>query len=123
MLPMNQARIRLKRAKTEISATYKGKIPTVIVSRSHRDERTQEFLDDLGEHKEITMGSSLKLCLVAEGKASLYPRLAPTYTWDTAAADAIVRAAGGSVKNLGGQPLNYPTKAQKNPFFVVRTKD
>jgi 3'(2'), 5'-bisphosphate nucleotidase len=112
-----------KGKKTEISATYKGKIPTVIVSRSHRDERTQEFLDDLGEHKEITMGSSLKLCLVAEGKASLYPRLAPTYTWDTAAADAIVRAAGGSVKNLGGQPLNYPTKAQKNPFFVVRTKD
>jgi 3'(2'), 5'-bisphosphate nucleotidase len=66
------------------------------------------------------MGSSLKFCLVAEGAADVYPRLGPTSEWDTAAAHAIVTAAGGTVVNLSGAPLEYNTKAELvNPFFVA----
>lgn len=108
------------RGKEPIKAVYKKPTPTVIVSRSHRDKMIEEFLGELGECKQISMGSSLKLCLIAEGRASHYPRFAPTYTWDTAAADAIVRAAGGSVKDLHGKPLVYPPKVQKNPFFISK---
>jgi len=66
------------------------------------------------------MGSSLKLCLVAEGKADIYPRLGPTSEWDTAAAQAIVEAAGGMVTDTGGRPLRYNTKESLlNPHFLV----
>ena len=66
------------------------------------------------------MGSSLKLCLVAEGEADFYPRLAPTSEWDTAAAHAVVTAAGGQVFNTHFQPLQYNTKAGLlNPNFLV----
>lgn len=109
--------------KAKITAEYKKPKPTVVVSRSHRDENIEKFLEELGDHEEISMGSSLKLCLVAEGEASHYPRLAPTYTWDTAAADAVVRIAGGTVKDTEGNTLSYPPVAQKNPFFIVRAKD
>ena len=95
-------------------------MPIIIASRSHRDDRLEEFLKKIGKHKEISMGSSLKLCLVAEGKAQVYPRLAPTMLWDTAAADAVVRVAGGEVRTLQGEELTYvPSKNLKNPFFVV----
>lgn len=104
-----------------IKAEYRGDIPTVVASRSHRDENLQKFLADLGEHKEINMGSSLKLCLVAEGSASVYPRPWPTYLWDTAAAHAVVNAAGGSVRDFEGRELTYSLHDDlKNPFFVVR---
>lgn len=106
--------------KVAIKSEYKGDIPTVVASRRHRDEKLDEYIAKLGEHKEVNMGSSLKLCLVAEGVASHYPRLWPTFTWDTGAADAVVRAAGGSVTNLQGQALAYPPKAQRNPFFVAK---
>ena len=66
------------------------------------------------------MGSSLKLCLIAEGRADLYPRLAPTSEWDTAAAQAVVEAAGGSVVDTSLTPLRYNTKENiLNPFFYV----
>lgn len=66
------------------------------------------------------MGSSLKFCRVAEGSADVYPRLGPTSEWDTAAAQAVVEYAGGSVLELDGQPLRYNTKADiLNPHFVV----
>jgi 3'(2'), 5'-bisphosphate nucleotidase len=66
------------------------------------------------------MGSSLKFCLVAEGKADFYPRLGPTSEWDTAAAHAVVNAAGGQVITLDGQPLRYNTKPSLlNPDFLV----
>ena len=66
------------------------------------------------------MGSSLKLCLIAEGKADLYPRLAPTSEWDTAAAQAVVEAAGGRVIDTEGHDLRYNTKENiLNPFFYV----
>jgi 3'(2'), 5'-bisphosphate nucleotidase len=66
------------------------------------------------------MGSSLKLCLVAEGKADIYPRLGPTSEWDTAAAHAIVTCAGGHVVDTAGEPLRYNTKTDfLNPDFLV----
>jgi 3'(2'), 5'-bisphosphate nucleotidase len=66
------------------------------------------------------MGSSLKLCLVAEGSADIYPRLGPTSEWDTAAAQCVVEQAGGQVTDTGMQPLRYNTKdSLLNPFFLV----
>jgi 3'(2'), 5'-bisphosphate nucleotidase len=107
----------------KISAEYADEIPTVVASRSHMNEETTSFLESLGEHKIISMGSSLKLCLVAEGAAAMYPRFTPTSLWDTAAAEAVVRAAGGSVTDLNGEALPYdPTKDIRNPYFIVTAK-
>ncbi len=92
----------------------------VAGSRSHAGDSLIKFLDNLGEHDLVSMGSSLKLCLVAEGKADLYPRLGPTSEWDTAAAQAVVEAAGGQVTTLDMQPLRYNTKdSLLNPHFFV----
>ena len=72
----------------------------------------------------VSVGSSLKLCFVAEGKASVYPRLGPTMEWDTAAADAIVRAAGGCVVDADRhQPLQYNKRDLLNPHFIVHSAD
>lgn len=92
----------------------------VVGSRSHAGESLQRFLDKVGEHEMVSMGSSLKLCLVAEGKADIYPRLGPTSEWDTAAAQAVVEAAGGLVTDLSMQPLRYNSKdSLLNPYFLV----
>lgn len=105
-----------------------GQTWIVVGSRSHPSVETQQLLDTLqGEVEMIPMGSSLKLCLVAEGKAHLYPRLGPTSEWDTGAAQAVVEAAGGNVYayengdiNSLTQPLRYNQKASVlNPYFVV----
>ena len=69
----------------------------VAGSRSHAGDSLKAFLTNVGAHELVSMGSSLKLCLVAEGKADIYPRLGPTSEWDTAAAQAVVEAAGGRV--------------------------
>lgn len=68
---------------------------------------TAEYLKNLGDHELVSVGSSLKFCLLAEGKADLYPRLGPTCEWDTAAAQAVLEGAGGKVETLDGQPLRY----------------
>jgi 3'(2'), 5'-bisphosphate nucleotidase len=92
----------------------------VVGSRSHRGASLDHFLANLGDHELVSMGSSLKLCLVAEGKADVYPRLGPTSEWDTAAAHAIVTCAGGYVVDTAGEPLRYNTKADfLNPDFLV----
>ena len=71
-------------------------------------------------HDTTPMGSSLKLCLVAEGAADIYPRLGPTCLWDTGAAQAVVEQAGGQVETLEGEPLDYATPHNKlNPYFVA----
>lgn len=107
--------------RTDITAEFKGRIPVVVASRSHRDEHLAAFLQELGDYTEITMGSSLKICLVAEGAAAVYPRFAPTSLWDTAAADAVLRAAGGMMRRADtDEPLAYrPTETLLNPFFIV----
>jgi 3'(2'), 5'-bisphosphate nucleotidase len=101
--------------------------PRVVGSRSHRGELLDEYLIRLGAHTLISMGSSIKFCLIAEGKADLYPRLGPTSEWDTAAAQAVVEGAGGVVCTPDGLPLRYNTKAEiLNPHFFVyadRTRD
>ncbi len=96
-----------------------GKTIKVVASRSHSDERTAALLARLGDHECVSMGSSLKLCLVAEGAAHLYPRLGPTMEWDTAAAHAVVNEAGGVVVDSAGMPLRYNKPDLHNPEFFV----
>ena len=78
-----------------------------VASRSHRDAQTDAFLADLGVAETRSAGSSLKFCLVAEGSADVYPRFGPTMEWDTAAGDAVLRAAGGTVTNPDGTVFRY----------------
>lgn len=94
----------------------------VVASRSHLDEATLRFVEDLHPYELVRVGSSLKFCRVAEGEADCYPRLGPTCEWDTAAAQAVVEAAGGQVCTLDGNPLRYGKPEVLNPFFVVRAR-
>jgi 3'(2'), 5'-bisphosphate nucleotidase len=95
----------------------------VVGSRSHGAEALAAFSQQLGEVNLVSMGSSLKLCLVAEGVAHLYPRLAPTCEWDTAAAQAIVEHAGGQVLTPTLEKLQYGQKEDLlNPYFIVCAK-
>jgi len=92
----------------------------VVGSRSHPSPDLAAWLETLGEHDMLPMGSSLKLCLVAEGQADAYPRLGPTCLWDTGAAQAVVEQAGGRVETLEGDALSYATpKQHRNPYFLV----
>ena len=92
----------------------------VVGSRSHPSPDLAAWLDKLGGHTLLPMGSSLKLCLIAEGCADAYPRLGPTCLWDTGAAHAIVTQAGGRVETLEGSALSYANPSEKlNPYFVV----
>ena len=104
-----------------ISVTAVAESPVRVVgSRSHLGDSLEAYLDWVGPHVMVPMGSSLKLCLVAAGEADIYPRLGLTSEWDTAAAQAVVEAAGGQVIDLSGQRLLYNTKAEVlNPFFIV----
>ena len=108
-------------APTAIAVNSSCKTPVRVAgSRSHAGDSLRRFLDNLGEHEIVSMGSSLKLCLVAEGKADIYPRLGPTSEWDTAAAQAVVEAAGGQVTDIRGQRLSYNQKdSLLNPYFLV----
>ncbi|MCF7937663.1 MAG: 3'(2'),5'-bisphosphate nucleotidase CysQ [Spirochaetales bacterium] len=114
---------------------------TAVVSRSHMNKATEQFIENLesqfGKIRSAEKGSSLKLCLVAEGSADVYPRFAPTMEWDTAAGDAVCRAAGCFVvkvnkqympeqdaeKSLSnfftGPPLIYNKQDMHNPWFIT----
>lgn len=97
----------------------------IVASRSHLSAETETFIEEMRqEHKDIRLvssGSSLKICLVAEGSADVYPRFAPTMEWDTAAGDAIARAAGREMVNAEtGEPLTYNKPDLHNPWFIVR---
>jgi 3'(2'), 5'-bisphosphate nucleotidase len=112
----------------------------MVMSKSHLNPETLAFVErwkrEGVEVEAISRGSSLKLCMVAEGKAEVYPRLGPTMEWDTAAAHAVVEAAGGRVIHFdealqaayeqngpaaltGGSPLVYNKASRLNPFFIV----
>jgi 3'(2'), 5'-bisphosphate nucleotidase len=98
---------------------------TVIGSRSHMSGETQQYINSLkeeaGEIEFISAGSSLKFCLIAEGKADQYPRFAPTMEWDTAAGQAIVEQAGGTVLEVSGQqPMHYNKEILLNPWFIAK---
>jgi len=95
----------------------------VVASKSHLSEETQAFIDALDtEHiEQVSKGSSLKLCMVAEGVADIYPRLAPTMEWDTAAADAIVRESGKmTYRHETKEPMRYNKENLLNPWFIVK---
>ena len=95
----------------------------VVASKSHLSEETQAFIDALNskEIEQISKGSSLKLCMVAEGIADIYPRLAPTMEWDTAAADAIVRESGNMTYQYeNNKPMIYNKQNLLNPWFIVK---
>lgn len=92
----------------------------VAASRSHRDERTQTYLNQIGAVNTLGLGSSLKFCRIATGEIDLYPRFGPTSEWDTAAAQAVLEAAGGGVFSLDGKPLRYNHKESLlNPYFMA----
>lgn len=102
-----------------VDLTQKGL--RVVASRSHMNPETQAFIDGLNDATLVSAGSSLKFMLVAEGKADLYPRYAPTMEWDTAAAHAIVAETGMKVLEYGsGKPLVYNKENLLNPYFLVR---
>lgn len=94
----------------------------VVASKSHLNDATRNFINSLGKHELVQAGSSLKLCRVAEGSADIYPRLAPTCEWDTAAAHAVVEGAGGLVVDTQGNTLVYGKTDVLNPSFIV-TRD
>ena len=93
----------------------------VVCSRSHLNADTQAFIDNLNQPEKVSRGSSLKFMMLATGEAHLYPRLAPTMEWDTAAAHAVLNAAGGSVTyhNNRRKPLVYNKENLLNPHFVA----
>ena len=97
----------------------------VVASRSHQTEDTTRYIDNLRKKGQpvtlISSGSSLKICLVAEGSADVYPRFAPTMEWDTAAGHAIAKAAGCEVYHIDEKtPLSYNKENLLNPWFVVK---
>ena len=99
---------------------------TIVASRSHMSAETREYIQQMreihGDVKLISKGSSLKLCMVAEGAANCYPRFAPTMEWDTAAGHAILRCAGGIVVRYDNhEPLMYGKPYFENPFFIACT--
>ena len=106
----------------------KKKLPdvfTVVASRSHLSPETAAYIDkakqEHGNVEMISSGSSLKLCMVAEGKAHEYPRFAPTMEWDTAAGHAILKAAGGNIFSLRtGEELKYNKRDLKNDWFIAK---
>jgi 3'(2'), 5'-bisphosphate nucleotidase len=92
----------------------------LVCSRSHMSKDVEEYVQQFKEPELVSMGSSLKLVLVAEGKADIYPRLGPTMEWDTAAAQIVVEEAGGTVINHEtSTPLVYNKENLLNPYFVV----
>ena len=94
----------------------------MVMSRSHGsgEENLDRFLGGARSCEFVSMGSSLKFCMVAEGSADVYPRLGPTMEWDTAAAHCIVEEAGGSVTDLDGNSMRYNKPVLRNPGFVAR---
>lgn len=95
----------------------------VVASKSHLNAPTQSLIaalgDALGAVSLVQAGSSLKFCRIAEGAADIYPRLAPTCEWDTAAAQAVLEGAGGSVLDLQRRPLHYGKSELLNPSFIA----
>ena len=94
---------------------------TVVASRRHGSgEELEGFLAGYSVKDRVTAGSSLKFCLVASGRADLYPRFGRTMEWDTAAGHAVLAAAGGAVTTVEGAPLTYGKPGFENPYFVAR---
>lgn len=107
---MSAAPLAADTMKSVATAANPGTGPRALASRSHLDPQTERWLAERGITQLLRRGSSYKFCLIARGEADVYPRLAPTMEWDTAAGHAILKAAGGSVLALDGSPLRYGKK-------------
>ncbi len=106
---------------SEVRYKKSSGICRVVASKSHLNKETKQFINNLrGKVKLIQAGSSLKFIKIAEGLADIYPRLAPTSEWDTAAAQAILEGAGGKVTQLNGKDIIYGKVNILNPFFIAR---
>lgn len=112
-------------ARRRIHTREAGHKPTVVASRSHGNAETERYIGRLGAVELVSIGSSLKFCMVAAAQADLYPRFSRTMEWDTAAGDAVLRAAGGLTRTLDGQPLTYGKRGRgdeadyANPSFIA----
>lgn len=97
----------------------------IVASRSHGHAALARLCETLEVTEDVSVGSSLKFCLLAEGRAQIYPRFTPTCEWDTAAGQAVLEAAGGTVLTMDGQPLGYGKTDLKffNPFFVAAASE
>ena len=103
-----------------ISTRARGEQTTAVASKSHLNQATIDYLEEaVGTCGYLSIGSSLKFCMVAEGKADIYPRASPTSEWDTAAGHAVLLAAGGLVDGPDGEPLRYGKRAFLNRAFVA----
>lgn len=104
----------------QVRAKPKDKI-VVVASKSHMNESTTQYINSLGKNITlISAASSLKFCMIAEGKADIYPRFGNTMEWDTAAGHAVMIAAGGVVECADGSTLLYRKEGFLNPFFIAR---
>jgi 3'(2'), 5'-bisphosphate nucleotidase len=104
------------------AASFQGGTLNLVASRSHAGAETETLVAALRQDLEVelvSIGSSLKLCLVADGQAHLYPRFGPTMEWDTAAAQCVVEAAGGFVRDTRGERLRYNKENLLNPHFIA----
>ena len=115
----------LQRAQRLPMAQPEGRPYTIVASRSHMSPETEAFIEEAkkeyGEVETISSGSSLKICLVADGSADAYPRFAPTMEWDTAAGHAVAACAGKWVYQAGTElPLKYNKEDLHNPWFLVK---
>jgi 3'(2'), 5'-bisphosphate nucleotidase len=108
------------KTRTIRARTRPAREAVAVASRSHADAETEAFLDAEGVAERISSGSSIKFCLLAEGRADLYPRFGPTMDWDTAAGHAVLLAAGGHVVARDGAPFLYRKPGFKNPGFIAK---
>lgn len=112
-------------SRSAIAVRHGANPPLIVASRSHRTAETDAFISRFRGAEIVSVGSSLKFCLLASGKADLYPRFGRTMEWDTAAGDAVLRAAGGMTSTLDGKPLTYGKRSQAgdvdfaNPWFIA----
>jgi 3'(2'), 5'-bisphosphate nucleotidase len=115
----------LPAARRKISVRSAAKPLRIVASRSHRTAETDVFIAGFESAEIVSVGSSLKFCLLASGEADLYPRFGRTMEWDTAAGDAILRAAGGMTRTTDGSLLRYGKRGQRddtdfaNPWFIA----
>ena len=108
------------RGRLPIATRQRSGAMTAVASKSHLNQATIDYLEAaVGKCDYVSIGSSLKFCIVAEGRADIYPRAAPTSEWDTAAGHAVLLAAGGLVYGPDGEPLRYGKKAFLNRAFVA----
>ena len=108
------------KGRAEIRTRARGEQLTAVASKSHLNQATIDYLNEaVGTCDYVAIGSSLKFCIVAEGRADIYPRASPTSEWDTAAGHAVLLAAGGVVDGPDGAPLRYGKRAFLNRAFVA----